>query len=159
KRASAINPVKANCTVAPGDPVSGETTYLTVVDKDGNIASWIQSLFSEFGSGVTVEGLGFLLHNRAGQFTLQPGLANTLAAGKRPSHTIIPGFMERVDEHIGFGIMGGSNQAQAHAQFASNIADYGMNIQRAMEMARFRKTGATGCDVRIEGRVPAAEIQ
>jgi gamma-glutamyltranspeptidase/glutathione hydrolase len=159
KRAAGINPARANCVVAAGAPVFGETTYLTTVDKDGNIASWIQSLYDYFGSGVTVEGLGFLLHDRGQNFTLAPGSPNTLAGGKRPSHTIIPGFMEKGDQHIGFGIMGGSNQAMAHAQFVSNVVDYGMNVQQAMESARFRKTGATGCDVRIEGRVPAAAIR
>jgi gamma-glutamyltranspeptidase/glutathione hydrolase len=159
KRATAINPAKANCTVAAGTPVFGETTYLTTVDKDGNIASWIQSLYDYFGSGVTVEGLGFLLHDRGQNFTLASGSPNVLAGGKRPSHTIIPGFMEKGDQHIGFGIMGGSNQAMAHAQFVSNVVDYGMNLQQAMESARFRKNGAPGCDVRIEGRVPAAVVE
>lgn len=159
KRAAGINPAKANCTVAAGAPLFGETTYLTTVDKDGNIVSWIQSLYDYFGSGVTVEGLGFLLHDRAQNFNLIPGSPNVLAGGKRPSHTIIPGFMEKGDQHIGFGIMGGSNQAMAHAQFVSNVVDYGMNVQQAMEAARFRKNGAPGCDVRIEGRVPAAVIQ
>jgi gamma-glutamyltranspeptidase / glutathione hydrolase len=159
KRAVGINPTKANCVVAAGAPVFGETTYLTTVDKDGNIASWIQSLYDYFGSGVTVEGSGFLLHDRGQNFTLARGSPNVLAGGKRPSHTIIPGIMEKGDQHIGFGIMGGSNQAMAHAQFVSNIVDYGMNVQQAMEAARFRKNGAPGCDVRIEGRVPAAVIR
>jgi len=159
RRAAAIDPQKANCAVTAGEPVFGETTYLTTVDKDGNIASWIQSLYDEFGSGVTVEGMGFILHDRGKNFNLTRGSANVLAGGKRPSHTIIPGFMEKGDLHIGFGIMGGSNQAQAHAQFVSNVVDYDLNIQQAMESARFRKTGATGCDVRIEGRVPPAVIQ
>jgi gamma-glutamyltranspeptidase/glutathione hydrolase len=159
QRAASIDPRKANCAVAAGAPVFGETTYLTTVDKDGNIASWIQSLYDYFGSGVTVEGLGFLLHDRGQNFNLTRGSANVLAGGKRPSHTIIPGFMEKGDLHIGFGIMGGSNQAMAQAQFVSNVADYDLNIQQAVEAARFRKTGAPGCDVRIEGRVPAAVIQ
>src|SRR5579864_6914091 len=159
KRASAIDPMKANCAVTAGAPTFGETTYLTTVDKDGNIASWIQSLYGYFGSGVTVEGMGFLLHDRGANFNLVPGSPNVLAGGKRPSHTIIPGFMEKGDEHIGFGIMGGSNQAMAHAQFVSNVVDYGMNVQQAMETARFRKTGAPGCDVRIEGRVPRTAVQ
>jgi gamma-glutamyltranspeptidase/glutathione hydrolase len=159
KRASAIDPMKANCSVAAGVPTFGETTYLTTVDKDGNIATWIQSLYDYFGSGITVEGMGFLLHDRGQNFTLTRGSPNVLAGGKRPSHTIIPGFMEKGDQHIGFGIMGGSNQAMAHAQFVSNVVDYGMNVQQAMEAARFRKTGAPGCDVRIEGRVPAEAVQ
>ena len=158
-RAASIDPAKSNCDVAAGAPVFGETTYLTTVDKDGNIASWIQSLFNYFGSGITVQGMGFLLHDRGNNFTLTPGSPNVLAGGKRPSHTIIPGFMEKGDQHIGFGIMGGSNQAMAHAQFVSNVVDYGMNVQQAMEAARFRKTGAPGCDVRIEGRVPKASVE
>jgi len=159
KRAAAIDPKKANCAVAAGAPVFGETTYLTTVDQDGNIASWIQSLYDYFGSGVTVEGMGFLLHDRGQNFTLTRGSPNVLAGGKRPSHTIIPGFMEKGDLHIGFGIMGGSNQAMAHAQFVSNVVDYDLNIQQAVESARFRKNGAPGCDVRIEGRVPPAVIK
>jgi gamma-glutamyltranspeptidase/glutathione hydrolase len=159
KRAAAIDPQKANCAVAAGAPVFGETTYLTTVDKDGNIASWIQSLYDYFGSGVTVEGMGFILHDRGKNFNLTRGSANVLTGGKRPSHTIIPGFMEKGDLHIGFGIMGGSNQAMAHAQFVSNVVDYDLNIQQAVESARFRKNGAPGCDVRIEGRVPPAVIQ
>jgi gamma-glutamyltranspeptidase / glutathione hydrolase len=159
KRAAAIDPSKANCTVAAGTPVFGETTYLTTVDKDGNIVSWIQSLYDYFGSGVTVGGMGFLLHDRGQNFNLVRGSPNILAGGKRPSHTIIPGFMEKGDQHIGFGIMGGTNQAMAHAQFVSNVVDYGMNVQQAMEAARFRKNGAPGCDVRIEGRVPATVVQ
>ena len=78
-----------------------------------------------------------------------------LAGGKRPFHTIIPAFMEHGDEHIGFGIMGGANQPLAHAQFVSNIVDYGMNMQQALEAPRFTKRDAAGCEVSIESRVPA----
>jgi gamma-glutamyltranspeptidase/glutathione hydrolase len=159
QRAALIDPQKANCAVNPGAPVFGDTTYLTTVDKDGNIASWIQSLYGSFGSGVTVDGMGFLLHNRGASFTLEAGHPNVLAPGKRPFHTIIPAFMEKGDLHIGFGIMGGSNQAMAHAQFVSNIVDYGMNVQQAVDAARFRKLGANGCDVWIESRVPLAVLQ
>ena len=158
-RAKLIDPKKANCAVTAGAPVFGETTYLTTVDKDGNIASWIQSIYQEFGSGIAVEGMGFLLHDRGSSFTLEPKHPNVLAGGKRPFHTIIPAFMEKGDLHIGFGIMGGSNQAQAHAQFVSNLVDYGMNVQQAMDAARFRKGGAAGCDVLIESRVPEAALQ
>jgi len=159
KRAALIDPKKASCEVPAGQPIAGDTTYLTTVDKDGNIASWIQSLYSEFGSGVTVEGMGFLLHNRGALFTLDAKHPNVLAGGKRPFHTIIPAFMERGDLHIGFGIMGGANQPLAHAQFASNIVDYGMNIQAALEAPRFTKRNSTGCDLSIEVRVPAATLQ
>ena len=84
-------------------------------------------------------GTGFALHNRGGLFTLKPGQPNTIGPRKRPLHTIIPAFMEKDETRIGFGIMGGWNQAQAHAQFVSNIVDFGMNIQMAMEAARFTK--------------------
>jgi gamma-glutamyltranspeptidase / glutathione hydrolase len=159
KRAALIDPAKANCEVPAGQAISGDTTYLTVVDRNGNITSWIQSVYAEFGSAVTVEGMGFLLQNRGGGFTLDAGHPNVLAGGKRPFHTIIPAFMERGSRHIGFGIMGGANQPLAHAQFVSNIVDYGMNVQAALEAPRFTKRNSTGCDVSIESRVPLRTIQ
>jgi gamma-glutamyltranspeptidase/glutathione hydrolase len=159
KRAALIDPNKANCGVAAGEPVGSNTTYLTVVDKEGNITSWIQSVYDYFGSRVTVDGAGFVLQNRASGFTLDPKSPNVLAGGKRPFHTIIPAFMERGDDHIGFGIMGGVVQALAHAQFVSNFADYSMNLQAALEAPRFRKSNASGCDVEIESRVPAATLK
>jgi gamma-glutamyltranspeptidase/glutathione hydrolase len=159
KRAALIDPKKANCNVPNGDPVGSNTTYLTVVDKDGNIASWIESIYDEFGSGLTAEGMGFIMQNRGALFTLDPNHPNVLAGGKRPFHTIIPAFMERGDQHIGFGIMGGANQPLAHAQFASNIIDYGMNIQESLESPRFTKRTSSGCDVSIESRVPAVTLQ
>lgn len=159
KRAALIDPSKANCSVKAGQTVAGHTTYLSVVDREGNIASWIQSIAGGFGSGVTVDGMGFLLHNRGSGFSLDSKSPNALAGGKRPRHTIIPAFMERGDTHIGFGIMGGPNQPLAHAQFVSNIVDYGMNIQKALESPRFTARGAPGCDVKIEFRVPAQTLQ
>src|SRR5580704_15508279 len=159
KRAALIDPVKANCDVPAGQPIAGDTTYLTVVDKDGNIASWIQSVSAAFGSGVTVEGMGFVLQNRGANFVLDPKHPNVLAGGKRSLHTIIPAFMEKGDLHVGFGIMGGFNQPLAHAQFVSNIVDYGMNLQAAIEAPRFTKLNATGCDVSIEMRVPSQTLQ
>jgi gamma-glutamyltranspeptidase/glutathione hydrolase len=159
KRAALIDPAKANCDVPAGQPIASDTTYLTVVDKDGNIASWIQSVSASFGSGVTVEGMGFILQNRGANFTLDPKHPNVLAGGKRSLHTIIPAYMEKGDQHVGFGIMGGFNQPLAHAQFVSNIVDYGMNLQAALEAPRFTKLNATGCDVSIEMRVPAQTLQ
>jgi gamma-glutamyltranspeptidase / glutathione hydrolase len=159
KRAALIDARQANCNVEPGRPMHGDTTYLTVVDRDGNIASWIQSIADNFGSGITVDGMGFVLHNRGWGFTLEHDHPDVLAGGKRPFHTIIPAFMERGDEHIGFGIMGGANQPLAHAQFVSNMVDYGMNLQEALEAPRFTKKTAAGCDVLIEGRVPLATLQ
>jgi gamma-glutamyltranspeptidase/glutathione hydrolase len=159
KRAALIDPAKANCNVPPGQPIPSDTTYLSVVDREGNIASWIQSVSAGFGSGVTVEGMGFILQNRGANFTLEAKHPNVLAGGKRPFHTIIPGFMEKGDLHAGFGIMGGFNQPLAHAQFVSNIVDYGMNLQAALEAPRFTKLNASGCDVSIEMRVPAQTLQ
>lgn len=158
ERAKLIDPAKAHCEVAAGNPpvVHGDTIYLSVVDRDGNIVSLIQSLYQHFGSGVVVEGYGFALQNRGGLFDVDPHHPNALAGRKRPFHTIIPGFMEKGDEHIGFGIMGGLNQAQAHAQFVSNVVDHGMNIQMALEAPRFTKLTWTGCDVSIESRIAPA---
>jgi gamma-glutamyltranspeptidase/glutathione hydrolase len=154
ERAAQINPEKANAEAVAGQAPGSETVYLTVVDREGNIASWIQSVFSNFGSGITVDGMGFVLQNRGASFALRPDHPNVLVGGKRPFHTIIPGFMERGELHMGFGIMGGANQPLAHAQFVSNVVDYGMNLQQAMESPRFFKAGPSGCDVAIESRVP-----
>jgi gamma-glutamyltranspeptidase/glutathione hydrolase len=155
KRAAKIDRAQANCSVPPGKPleVGRDTIYLSVVDRDGNIVSLIQSLYSGFGSGVVVDDYGFTLHNRGGLFTLDPDHPNALAPRKRPFHTIIPAFMQKGNLHIGFGIMGGFNQAQAHAQFVSNIVDHEMNIQSALEAPRFTKLTFGGCDVAIESRV------
>ncbi|MBZ5614396.1 MAG: gamma-glutamyltransferase [Acidobacteriia bacterium] len=157
QRAQLINPRKANCDVESGRPPASDTTYLTAVDKEGNIVSLIQSNYSSFGSGITVRGMGFALQNRGALFMLDPAKPDALAGHKRPFHTIIPAFMERGDDHIGFGIMGGANQPLAHAQFVSNVVDYGMNLQVAMETARFtvRSNFDIGCNIAIEDRVPA----
>jgi gamma-glutamyltranspeptidase/glutathione hydrolase len=162
RRAGQIDGSHANCSVQPSvlDAVSNakgsETIYLSVIDRDGNIVSLIQSNYSGFGSGLVPPGGGFMLQNRGALFTLQPGQPNTLAPRKRPLHTIIPAFMEKDGTRIGFGIMGGWNQAQAHAQFVADIADYGMSIQQALEAGRFTKGTFEGCDVEIEETVPAA---
>jgi gamma-glutamyltranspeptidase / glutathione hydrolase len=133
-----------------------DTIYLSVVDRDGNMVSLIQSNYKGFGSGIVPPASGFGLHNRAGLFTLEPGQPNTLAPRKRPLHTIIPGFMSKGDTRIAFGIMGGWNQAQAHVQYVSNVVDHGMNIQAAMEAPGFTKLTFEGCHVQIESRVPQA---
>jgi gamma-glutamyltranspeptidase / glutathione hydrolase len=156
QRAAMIDPKKANCAPLPGKPPGSETTYLSVVDREGDIVSLIQSNYSGFGSGITVRGMGFVLQNRGALFSLDPKSPNVLAARKRPFHTIIPAFMERGDQHIGFGIMGGPNQPVAHAQFVSNIVDYGMNVQAALENARFTVSSEGGCHLTIESRVRAA---
>lgn len=158
QRAGLIDRDKANCDAQPGDPAGepaapSHTIYLGVADREGNVVSWIQSISDVWGSGVVVDGFGFHLHNRGAAFSIDPDHANALAPRKRPYHTIIPGFMEKGDAHIAFGIMRGQNQAQAQAQFVSNVADHEMNIQAALEAPRFTKMTLGGCDVRLEGRV------
>jgi gamma-glutamyltranspeptidase/glutathione hydrolase len=155
ERAKLIDPAKANCEVTAGMPPMSDTTYLSVVDREGNIVSLIQSNYEAFGSGVAVRGMGFVLQDRGGLFSIDPASPNALAPRKRPFHTIIPAFMEHGDQHIGFGIMGGANQPLAHAQFVSNVVDYGMNIQAALENARFTVSPKRGCNIVIESRVPA----
>jgi len=156
RRAREIDPARAHLEVPAGDlPAKGDTTYLSVVDRDGNIASLIQSNFANFGSGLVPQGAGFVLQNRGGLFSLDPSHVNALEPRKRPLHTIIPGFIEKDEVRIGFGIMGGWNQAQAHAQFVSNVVDHGMNIQAALEAPRVTKLTFSGCDVIAESRVPA----
>ena len=160
ERATLIDSARAACSVPPAhlegftNSEGNDTIYMSVIDKDGNIVSLIQSNYSGFGSGLVPPGTGFMLHNRGGLFTLEEGQANTLEPRKRPLHTIIPAFMEKDGVQIGFGIMGGWNQAQAHAQFVANIADYGFDIQEALEAGRFTKGSFSGCDVRIEALIP-----
>ena len=149
---------QANCNASAGDPPHSDTTYLTAIDKEGNIVSLIQSNYAAFGSGITVRGMGFVLQNRGGLFLLDPSKPNALAPRKRPYHTIIPAFMERGDQHIGFGIMGGANQPLAHAQFVSNVVDFGMNIQAALDAARWTKRDFGGCDVWMENGIAPGVI-
>jgi gamma-glutamyltranspeptidase / glutathione hydrolase len=161
ERARLIDAAKATCDVNPGKPSlpsAGDTIYLSTVDSDGMVVSLIQSIYLSFGSGVVVDDYGFHLHNRGALFTLDKGHPNELAPRKRPFHTIIPAYMEKGTQHIGFGIMGGLNQAQAHAQFVSNLIDHKMNIQSALEAPRFTKLNFSGCDVKIERRVPSSTI-
>ena len=159
-RAKLIDPARAKCAVEPStfsgltDSEGHDTIYLTAIDRDGNIVSLIQSLYSSFGSRLVIPGTGVMLHNRGALFTLDENHPNVVAPRKRPLHTIIPAFMQKGDVRIGFGIMGGFNQAQAHAQFVANIADYGMDIQEALEAGRFTKGSFSGCDVSIEALIP-----
>ena len=157
ERAKLVNASKARCDVSAGTPSGTDngTTYLSAVDREGNMISLIQSNYSTvgFGAGITVADAGFVWHNRGAGFSFDPASANVLAGRKRPLHTIIPAFMEKGDTRVAFGIMGGWNQAQAHAQFVSNIADFGMNIQGALDAPRFSKETFPGCDVNFESRI------
>lgn len=158
-RAKGISLEKANCDTRPGEPEKGHTVYLSVVDKDGNMVSWIQSVSDLWGSGVAVDDYGFHLHDRGGNFSSDPAHPNVLAARKRPFHSIIPGFMTKGDVKIAFGIMRGGNQAQAHAQFVSNVVDHNMNIQAALEAPRFTRQRVEGCALMMEGRLDAAAME
>ena len=160
ERAKLIDRNKAACAVIPSkitqvlNAHGNSTIYLSAIDKDGNIVSLIQSNYAGYGTGLVAPGLGFSFQNRGAGFDLTPGRPNSLAGHKRPLHTIIPAFMQKGDVHIGFGIMGGWNQAQAHAQFVANIVDYGMNVQAALEQPRFTKGTFDGCDVEMEETIP-----
>jgi gamma-glutamyltranspeptidase / glutathione hydrolase len=161
KRAAMIDAQKANCA-APATPsfeIGPDTTYLCVVDAEGNMVSLIQSIYHSFGSGLVAPGTGFALHNRGALFTLEKNHPNELAPRKRPIHTIIPAFMSKGETRIAFGIMGGWNQSQAHAQFVANVVDYNLNIQEALEAPRFSKNTFEGCDVNIESRVATNVIE
>jgi gamma-glutamyltranspeptidase / glutathione hydrolase len=157
RRAKEIS-AQANCSV-PGTATfeaGPDTTYLCVVDKEGNMVSFIQSSYYSFGSGLVPDGCGFVLQNRGAMFSLDPSHPNVLAGRKRTLHTIIPAMMEKDELRIAFGIMGGWNQAQAHAQFISKIVDHGINIQSVLESPRFTKLTFDGCDVKLESRIDAA---
>ncbi|HTB19722.1 MAG TPA: gamma-glutamyltransferase [Bryobacteraceae bacterium] len=157
QRAALIDPEKAHCEVEAGAPpqdAHGNTTYLSVVDKEGQTVSWIQSNSEIFGSGILVQGMGFLLQDRGAAFDFDPAHPNALAPRKRPYHTIIPAFLEQGSQHIAFGIMRGVNQPQAQMQFVSNVVDHKMNIQAALEAPRFTKLTSGGCDLMMEARVP-----
>jgi len=162
QRGHEIDMQKANCHVLPANLAEAaktpgsDTTYMTVIDREGNIVSFIQSNFGDFGANIVAPGTGFALQNRGAAFTMEPGLPNSLAPHKRALSTIIPAFMQKGDVKIGFGIMNGWNQAQAHVQFVSNVVDHKMNIQEALDAPRFTKLSFDGCDVTVESRVPEA---
>lgn len=117
------------------------------------MVSLMQSNFWEFGSGIVPKGTGFVLGNRGRLFALDSASPNALAGRKRPLQTLIPALLTRGSIRVAFGIMGGDNQAQAQAQFISDVADFGMNIQAALESPRFSQPTFGGCDVAVEGRV------
>jgi len=168
ERRSHIDEKKAQTVVEPGPArTSSETVYLTVADKDGNMVSFINSNFDEFGSGVVVPGTGFALHDRGAGFSMDPGLPNTVAPGKRPFHTLIPGFVTKPgpnsaadgtgdEPFMSFGLMGGAMQAQGHAQFLINLLVFGQNVQQAQDAARFRHMAGTR--VIVESAMPDSVI-
>lgn len=122
----------------------GDTIYMTAADGTGNVVSFIQSLFGSFGAGFVAGETGVTLHNRGSGFTLQAGHPNQIAPHKRPLHTLVPAMiMKDGKPWVSFGVMGGDNQAQAHAQIVANFVDFGMHVQEAGDAARMRHMGAT----------------
>ena len=144
ERAPLIARDRANERPIAGEPGEADTIYLTVVDRDRNAVSLIQSNFHGFGSFHVPGDLGFVIQNRGALFALDEGHANRLEPHKRPFHTIIPAFVTK-DGHpwLSFGLMGGDMQAQGHAQVICNLVDFGMDVQEAGDLARFRHFGSS----------------
>lgn len=172
QRRTLIQPDRAGKSYPAGDlfQEEGDTIYLTVADRDRNMVSLIQSNFMGFGSGLVPDGTGFGLQNRGSSFNLKDGHPNTYAPGKRPFHTIIPGFVTRQGRpFLSFGVMGGDMQPQGHVQVLCNLLDFGMTIQEAGDAPRFRHWGSSeptgipmmsgGGAVALETGVPAESIR
>jgi gamma-glutamyltranspeptidase/glutathione hydrolase len=157
-RRAALDPDRAATRAEPGGAAtSSETIYLAAADSQGNMVSFINSIYWEFGSGVVVPGTGFALQNRGAGFTLARGLANTVAPRKRPFHTIIPAFVttpgpEGERPWLAFGVMGGSIQPQGHVQVLLNLLEFGMDLQDAIDAPRFRHFDAVR--VGLEAPIP-----
>jgi gamma-glutamyltranspeptidase/glutathione hydrolase len=140
---SHIDLKKASTPQPKGDPVGG-TVYLTVADRWGNMVSFIYSIYDSFGSGITVPGYGFVLNDRGALFSLDPNSPNLIAPHKRPFHTLVPGFLMKDGQPVmAFGLMGGGQQAQGHAQVLVDMIDLGANPQAASDAARFSHAQAS----------------
>ena len=158
-RRALLDPERAIERADPGTAITAsETTYFTVADRHGNMVSFINSIASAFGSGVVVPGTGFALQNRGVGFSLDAGRANAVAPGRRPFHTIIPAFVTkttadgREEPWLSYGVMGGAMQPQGHVQVLINLVDFGMDLQQALDAARFNHLA--GNRVAIEPVVP-----
>ena len=152
-----------------GEISAGETIYLSVADKEGNMISLIQSNYRGMGSGMVPPKLGFMLQDRGELFSLKRGQANTFEPGKRPFHTIIPAFITKNNEpYVSFGVMGGDFQPQGHTQIVMNLIDFGMNLQEAGDAPRWDHTGTstptgftkdgTG-EIRMESGIPYKTVR
>jgi len=142
ERRKLISPTHAMIAPRPGLRENGDTVYLTVVDKDRNAVSFINSLFESFGSGLVAADTGIVLHDRGALFVLDPDHPNVIAPRKRPFHTLIPAMVLKDGKpFFSFGVMGGDNQPQGHVQALMNLIDFGMDAQQAGEAPRFRHSG------------------
>jgi gamma-glutamyltranspeptidase/glutathione hydrolase len=164
-RRARIDPARAMARPEPGEAMTAsETIYLSAADAHGNMVSFINSLFSEFGSGIVVPGTGFALQNRGSGFTLTEGLANTVAPRKRPFHTLVPAFVTKTTRATGvlrdatgeepwlsFGVMGGAMQPQGHIQVLLNLLVFDMGLQQAVDAGRFRHM--SGLNVSVEAPI------
>ncbi|WP_321515265.1 gamma-glutamyltransferase [Marinifilum fragile] len=169
ERKALIDPNKAAREYPAGELEQGNTIYLTVADKEGNMVSLIQSNYRGMGSGMTPDKLGFVLQDRGELFSLDAGHANIYAPGKRPFHTIIPAFITKDEKpYISFGLMGGAMQPQGHAQIVVNLIDFGMNLQEAGDAPRIRHEGSSqptgtkmkdGGWVNLESGIPYQNIR
>lgn len=169
QRRKALNTERAARSYEPGKLQHGETIYLTVADKFGNMVSLIQSNYAGMGSGMTPPGLGFILQNRGNLFTLAEGHYNEYEPGKRPFHTIIPAFITKDGKPwISFGLMGGAMQPQGHAQVVINLVDFGMGLQEAGDAPRIRHTGSSqptgeemssGGTLNVESGIPYESVR
>lgn len=154
RRRALLDPNRAAERMEPGSPfTAGETIYLTVADAEGNMVSFINSVYGYFGSGVVIPGTGIVLQNRGAGFTMEEGHPNTVAPGKQPFHTIIPAFVTRVTDQgeepwMSYGVMGGGHQPQGHVQVLLNMLVFGMDPQQAADAPRFNH--ASGLRVQLE---------
>jgi gamma-glutamyltranspeptidase/glutathione hydrolase len=168
-RRELIQPERASRHLDAGELEQGNTIYMTVADKEGNMVSLIQSNYRGLGSGMCPPGLGFILQDRGELFTLEEGHNNVYEPGKRPFHTIIPAFITKDGKPwMSFGVMGGSMQPQGHAQIVVNMIDFGMNLQEAGDAPRIRHDGSSqptgekmtdGGVVNLESGIPYEAIR
>ncbi|HEY2801916.1 MAG TPA: gamma-glutamyltransferase [Chthoniobacterales bacterium] len=172
ERRKLIDMSHAAKSVAPGNPSLGQsdTIYMCTADDEGNMVSLIQSNFRGMGSGIVVPGLGFMFQDRGQLFSMEPGHANVYAPGKRPFHTIIPGFVMKDKKPLmAFGVMGGDMQPQGHVEVLTNMIDFGMGLQEAGDASRWQHEGdneptgekmmANGGYVEVESGVPYATVR
>jgi len=156
ERARLIDPARAQ-DFGAGNPVKGGTIYLTAADDRGMMVSFIQSNYLGFGSGVVVPGYGLSMQNRGHAFSLDPGSPNVVAPGKRPFHTIIPGFLSRDGQPVmSFGVMGASLQPQGHVQTLVRMLNHHQNPQAACDAPRWRYN--QGLSLNVEASMPAATV-